>query len=115
MVAPLLSELASGNDTLLRAAFSAIARHHGAFSREVASYQLSPGAVSALTEVWERHLGPAGARPIADGTGLAGSAPRMLADPARTAEHLAYAILARALRLADQAGTAMGADREEGM
>ena len=117
--APLLAMAVGECQPVFRAAFTAIARHHGAFTREYRRYSLVDGA--------ERELG----RTLSylaeyPGTGLDTSALLECEDPARTPiasalvnparsdEFLAYALLARVLRRADQSGTAMGSLSEQG-
>ncbi|MBN1661775.1 MAG: CRISPR-associated helicase Cas3' [Anaerolineae bacterium] len=96
---------------VFRAAFAAIARHHGAFSHEYQRYRLAPMAASAVGETlsWL----PAKIAHGLDAHDLMIEAdPKeievdwLFIDPQADDQFLAYALLARALRRADQAGTA---------
>lgn len=112
-VAQLLATAVDECELLFNAAFTAIARHHGAFTREYRHYVLAPGADKAVAETLAL-LPPT----LADGLNtrdlLAGEDPARtpivdsLVNPERDAEFLAYALLARALRRADQEGTGGG-------
>ena len=112
-VAQLLATAVDECELLFNAAFTAIARHHGAFTREYQHYVLAPGADKAVAETLAL-LPPT----LADGLNtrdlLAGEDPARtpivdsLVNPERDAEFLAYALLARALRRADQEGTGGG-------
>ncbi len=110
-VAPLLAAAVEECEPLFNAAFTAIARHHGAFTREYKRYGLDPGACAEVDGTLT--LLPAA---LAAGLGgedlLTGASPAQmpiddsLVNPERDGEFLAYALLARALRRADQEGTA---------
>jgi len=112
-VAPLLAAAFRECMPVFNAAFTAIARHHGAFTREYRRYALAPGANQAVAETlaWLPS-------PLADGLDagdlLVSEDPartpvdELLVDPQRDEEFLAYVLLARALRRADQAGTEAG-------
>jgi len=112
-VAQLLAKAVDECEPLFNAAFTAIARHHGAFTREYRHYALAPGADKAVAETLAL-LPPV----LADGLNtrelLTSEDPArtpivdLLVHPERDAEFLAYALLARALRRADQAGTGGG-------
>jgi CRISPR-associated endonuclease/helicase Cas3 len=110
-VAPLLAAAFGACRPVFKAAFTAIARHHGAFTRQGKKYSLAKGARQAIAEtlawipagfvagldvaaIWENEE-PTEAS-IAD----------FLVNPARDEEFLAYIVLARVLRRADQEGTA---------
>jgi CRISPR-associated endonuclease/helicase Cas3 len=111
-VAPLLAGALRAQPALAKAAFSAIARHHGAFVENFSQYQLAKGAVSSvrqtfsLIEPYAISLDPAQMRLRDD--------PRrtpiksFLVTPDSDDELLAYMLLARVLRRADQLGTAEG-------
>jgi CRISPR-associated endonuclease/helicase Cas3 len=112
-VAPLLAAAFVSCEPMFNAAFTAIARHHGAFTREYRRYALAPGAQAAVAETlaWLPSS-------LADGLDardmLTAENPRqtsvdeLFIDPARDDEFVAYVLLARALRRADQIGTATG-------
>lgn len=107
-VVPMLATLAHGEESLLRAAFSAIARHHGAFTSSYRPYRLAEGyerEVAALLQ--ELDAAPpldllSAARPEND------SVDELWINPQYDEELLAYMILARILILADHAATAQG-------
>jgi CRISPR-associated endonuclease/helicase Cas3 len=111
-VAPLLAAALGACEPAFNAAFTAIARHHGAFARQGQRYTLVPSAGQAVTETL--NLLPAH---LADGLGSElwssedpseASIGDFLVNPARDDEFLAYVLLARALRRADQLGTVLG-------
>jgi len=112
-VAPLLATALGSCEPVFNAAFTAIARHHGAFTRQYRCYTLAPAADQVVARTLSLLSEPLAAglntkdllmsedpvhTPIED----------LMVDPGRNDEFLAYALLARALRRADQAGTAMG-------
>jgi len=115
VASPLLASALGKYPPLMKVAFSAIARHHGAFSASIKAYELSPQARTAIAETLSL---------AADYTAdFDLAALRMKDDPNRTTvrhispvlvdasdanELLAYMLVARALRLADQMGTAEG-------
>jgi CRISPR-associated endonuclease Cas3-HD len=112
-VAPLLAAAAEGCEPVFNAAFTSIARHHGAFAKEYRRYELAPGAVEQIADTlaWSPH-------PIADGLDPAEvfvsedpaltTVNELLIDPRHSSQYLAYVILARALRRSDQLGAGMG-------
>lgn len=112
-VAPLLYAATEPCDAVLNAAFTAIARHHGAFTRQGKRYRLVKGARDAVAETLSWLPGR-----MADGLTVEElwveqnpdeSAVRdFLVRPERDGEYLAYVLLARALRRADQVGTGEG-------
>jgi len=112
-VAPLLASACEECVPVFNAAFTAIARHHGAFTRKYRCYTLAPAADQTVAETlsWLPLSLAAG---LDAGDLLASEDPaqtpvdELLIDPRRDEEFLAYALLARALRRADQAGTAAG-------
>ncbi|MDY6877141.1 MAG: CRISPR-associated helicase Cas3' [Chloroflexota bacterium] len=112
-VAPLLVVASEECMPVFNAAFTAIARHHGAFTREYRRYALAPAASLAVakTLAW---LPPPLMTGIDAGDLLINEDPaqtqvdNLLVEPRRDEEFLAYVLLARALRRADQAGTMMG-------
>jgi hypothetical protein len=111
-VARLLAAAFADCEPLFNAAFTAIARHHGAFTCEYKRYALDPGACAEVAGTLT--LLPAA---LAAGLGgedlLTGASPAQmpiddsLVNPERDGEFLAYALLVRALRRADQEGTGM--------
>ena len=112
-VAPLLAAAFEECMPVFKAAFTAIARHHGAFTWKYRHYVLAPGAGGAVAETlaW---LPPALEKGLDAGDLLVSEDPArmsiddLIIDPGRDEEFLAYVLLARALRRADQAGTAGG-------
>jgi len=113
-VAPLLAAAVGTCKPVFNAAFTAIARHHGAFTKGGQRYRLAPAAEQAVARTlgW---LPP----PLAEGLDAGqlwvsedaneASIRDFLVNPSRRDdEFLAYILLARALRRADQAGTEDG-------
>lgn len=124
-VTPLLSSLLYESDPegyVIKAALTAIGRHHGAFAREFRSYRLERGAATAIAGLladtvpqtsWDGLL-----LSEADPTDPQIDVSEILVDPQSDHALLAYGLLARCLRQADQAGTAAAGARgreEEGM
>lgn len=112
-VAPLLAAAVEECEPVFNAAFSAIARHHGAFTRKYQRYALAPGANEAVAETlaWlptplEVGLDPGELLMSEDPTQT--PVKKLFVDPQDDGQFLAYALLARALRRADQMGTQMG-------
>jgi CRISPR-associated endonuclease/helicase Cas3 len=112
-VAPLLATAVEKCEPVFNAAFTTIARHHGAFTKQGQGYTLTSGADQAVAETlaW---LSPDMATDL-DAKNLwrsedptEASIMDFLVNPGRDEEFLAYVLLARALRRADQAGTMMG-------
>jgi len=111
-VAPLLAVACQDCEPVFNAAFTAIARHHGAFTRQGKRYILVADAAQAVSKTLEwlpPHLaaGPdielwTSENPTEATVG------DLLVNPGRDGEFLAYALLARALRRADQEGTKIG-------
>jgi CRISPR-associated endonuclease Cas3-HD len=100
-------------EAVIRAAFTAIARHHGAFSSEYRAYRLAPGAVTGVAEIltWlpaELSAGLKAGGLLTECDPAEFEIDWLLIDPGDDGQFLAYALLARALRRADQAGTARG-------
>ena len=111
--APLLVTAFEAYKPVFNAAFTAIARHHGAFTRQYRSYALAPAASQAVADTlaWLPNSIAAGL----DAKNLLNSEDpaqtpidKLLVDPQRDGEFLAYVLLARALRRADPMGTMMG-------
>jgi CRISPR-associated endonuclease/helicase Cas3 len=111
--APLLAAALQACEPVFNAAFTAIARHHGAFTRQGQRYTLAPGAHQAVAETlaWL----PSGLACGLDTECMwmsedptEASVKDFLIDSGRDGEFLAYVLLARALRRADQAGTQAG-------
>ena len=115
-VAPLLLAAFETCEPVFNAAFTAIARHHGAFTREYRRYTLAPGADQAVAQTLACLPSPLVDR-LNAGNMLVSEDPartpvdELLVDPQRDGEFLAYALLARALRRADQAGTMTGSSQ----
>ena len=113
-IAPLLIAPLAGKEPLVKAAFTAIARHHGAFTQQGEAYQLVASAPDLLdtTVTW---LPDRLKSQIALDAHWSAQNPSkeqvssLLVRPAHRLEFLSYVILARAVRLADQAGTRAGA------
>jgi CRISPR-associated endonuclease/helicase Cas3 len=111
-VAPLLLAAVEECEPVFTAAFTAITRHHGAFTREYQRYQLVPGAEEAVAETlawvpstWASRL-HAGELLTSEDPART-SISELLVDPQDDGQFLAYVLLARALRRSDQMGTAM--------
>ncbi|MBN1935022.1 MAG: CRISPR-associated helicase/endonuclease Cas3, partial [Anaerolineae bacterium] len=101
-------------EPLFDAAFTAIARHHGAFTREYKTYSLEQGACAevagTLTLLPAALAASLGAEDLLTNENPARTPiGDLLVNPERDAEFLAYVLLARALRRADQEGTGIGA------
>jgi CRISPR-associated endonuclease/helicase Cas3 len=112
-VAPLLAAAFEMCEPVFDAAFTAIARHHGAFSKQGQRYTLAHGAAQAVAEtlLWLPTHMAAGLDAGSLWTNedpTEASVRDFLVNPRRDGEFLAYVLLARALRRADQAGTAKG-------
>ncbi|HBY98876.1 MAG TPA: CRISPR-associated helicase Cas3' [Chloroflexi bacterium] len=116
-VAPLLVQaLDPTHLPIIKAAFSAIARHHGPFSREFRAFELIPGATAEIARTLQLapHLAVdvrgLRSRDTPDLTQI----DRFWVDESNDNELLAYMLLARALRRADQLGTEWGAQAADG-
>ena len=112
-VAPLLAAACEDCEPVFNAAFTAIARHHGAFTKQGKKYTLAPGAVQAVAETLAPLPPDWTARLDVESLWLSenpseGIVRDFLVNPERRDEFLAYVLLARALRRADQKGTKMG-------
>lgn len=97
------------DESIVRAAWSAIARHHGPFTEVHGEFDLQAEAVEAVRA--SLRLLPAIVEGIDKEPQLLLSSQQapsggLAVRPQRNAEWLAYALLVRALRMADQAGTA---------
>jgi CRISPR-associated endonuclease/helicase Cas3 len=110
-VAPLLAEVFQTCEVVFNAAFTAIARHHGAFTKKGQRYTLVPGAAQAVAETlawlpagWGIEMGELWSSQNPDEATVG----EFLVEPGRDGEFLAYTLLARALRRADQMGTQKG-------
>ncbi len=113
--APILAALLGDCPPVLRAAFTAIARHHGPFTREYHSFQLDKTATGQMDAV--RALLPTELAAKIDPTQLihqatpqTSSVDEFLVTPDEVAEFVCYTLLIRALRRADQAGTQRGTE-----
>jgi len=106
----ILNEALCRNEQLVRAALAAIARHHAPFAQEAEPYVLEPDAAMHI-QATLRFL-PEEIRQSVQLSRLKAevSAKRALplAEPDKMFSWLAYLLLARALRRADQEGTAQG-------
>ncbi|MEJ5308658.1 MAG: CRISPR-associated helicase Cas3' [Anaerolineae bacterium] len=108
-VGPVLVEALAGNESLVRAALTAIARHHTPCVDEGQKYELEAQAGRHLAEA-VRYL------PVELQSGLnlgrvqmkGRGGPVLVASPDDLWAWLAYLLLARALRRADQTGTERG-------
>lgn len=112
-VAPLLLTALDACEPLVKAAFTAIARHHGAFVRQGQPYQLIQGAVDVVSRTVA--LAPDDITRQVDAHALwtrqhptESRIRGLIAAAERRKEVLPYMLLARALRLSDQYGTAAG-------
>jgi CRISPR-associated endonuclease/helicase Cas3 len=112
-VAPLLAAAFETCEPVFNAAFTAIARHHGAFTKQGQQYALVPAADQAVAETLD--LLPTRMAVGLDAKNLwtsenptEASIRDFLVCPGRDEEFLAYVLLARALRRADQLGTMTG-------
>ena len=111
--APLLVAAFETCEPVFNAAFTAIARHHGAFTKQGQQYALAPAADQAVAETLD--LLPSHLAAGLDAKNLwksenpsEASVKDFLVRPRCDEEFLAYVLLARALRRADQLGTMMG-------
>ena len=112
-VAPLLAAAFETCEPVFNAAFTAIARHHGAFTKQGQQYALAPAADQAVSETLDllpTHLGDGlDVEQLWKNQNPTEAAIRdFLVNPGRDEEFLAYVLLARALRRADQLGTMRG-------
>jgi len=108
-VGPVLVEALDGHEPLVRATLTAMARHHTPFVDEGQKYALEPQAGRHLAEA-AQYL-PAALRQGLDLTRIKTKGPGGLVatiSPDNLWGWLAYLLLARALRRADQEGTARG-------
>ncbi|MDQ7026774.1 MAG: CRISPR-associated helicase Cas3' [Anaerolineae bacterium] len=106
-----LLDALNGNELLARAAYSAIARHHTAYSKEHQTYQLEDDAMKHIEAVF------AGRMPTPDFSALYGVGESISFDnevanyivkPNEKDAFLAYLLIVRALRRADSKGTEQG-------
>ncbi|MBN2007628.1 MAG: CRISPR-associated helicase Cas3' [Anaerolineae bacterium] len=108
---PLLMALFKPYPDVLRAAFTAIARHHGPFTASYKAFRLDAAAPAQIATT-------CAALPDELAAALKGLAPMdspelckiddFFVRPQETDAFIAYTLLSRALRLADQAGTRAG-------
>jgi CRISPR-associated endonuclease/helicase Cas3 len=113
---PLLFAALGGCEPVFNAAFTAVARHHGAFTRQGQKYTLAAGAGRAVAETldWlplDLATGPDAEALWVSEEPTEASIVDFIVKPERDEEFLAYTLLARALRRADQAATAQGSSR----
>jgi len=115
-VVPILNDVFGSNPALAMAAYSAIARHHAAHSYSNGAFKLMKEAqkhvLAALTDEVRKHLrleliseGQKDEDPLGENVIQLNDSP---ADE-EIASYLAYLLVVRVLRLADQLGTARGA------
>jgi len=113
---PLLMALFRPYPDVLRAAFTAIARHHGPFTASYKAFRLDRVAPAQITATYAA-LPPEMAA-VFEGV-LPMDSPtvkdigRFFVQPHETDAFIAYTLLSRALRLADQAGTRTGSGEGE--
>ncbi len=112
-VAPLLARSFRDHPQVCKAAFTAIARHHGAFTKQGQPYTLVPQARDILAE--SLTLLPKRVGTTMDVNAIWHSQEptkekirNLLINPKHKKEVLPYILIARALRRADQLGTARG-------
>lgn len=110
---PVLMQALAGNQLLVRAALTAIARHHTPYVGEGQPYELEAQAGRHLAEA-AQHLPEALRQGLNLGrVKMKGSGGKIAAiQPDELRGWLAYLLLARTLRRADQEGTARGARGE---
>lgn len=112
----IMAAKALGNESLIRAALAAIARHHTPFAKDSKAFVLEAGAARHI-EATLAFVPPA-LRERIDVRGLKKEVQALntlhtvLARPDRDDEWLAYVLLARALRRADQRGTELGSSKD---
>ncbi|MFQ3536818.1 MAG: CRISPR-associated helicase Cas3' [Aggregatilineales bacterium] len=116
--APILKDQLQ-DEMIVRAAFSAIARHHSAraSSARANKFELHPNAVQVTRQCFAQLAPTLASVPIKflssqELKKYANSASDFLVNPTRSeqeAAHFAYILLARVLRRADQRGTRLGA------
>jgi CRISPR-associated endonuclease/helicase Cas3 len=103
-----------GDELLVRAAITAISRHHGPFTTDCKSYSLEAQADAHIRATLD--FVPKEVRHTVDIALLKREIKNdeevLLVQPAETWGWLAYTLLARGLRRADQEGTAMGSKEE---
>ncbi|MCA9936497.1 MAG: hypothetical protein KC415_21330, partial [Anaerolineales bacterium] len=100
---------------LLRAAFTAVARHHAPFSSQPASYQLIPNymreienTLQLLSNNVQQLCQNAAAYPKANANDVSDFIEGLLINPRDERDVCSYMLLVRALRTADQKGTEKG-------
>ena len=110
-VAPLLASACQNCEPVFNAAFTAIARHHGAFTKQGKPYTLVTDAIQEVSETLKLlppHLAAGLDIELWPNEDPAEATVRdFVVNPGRDGEFLAYVLLARALRRADQEGTRM--------
>jgi CRISPR-associated endonuclease/helicase Cas3 len=97
-------------ETLAKAAFSAVARHHTPHSSEYRAFRLMPKSPKWIAETippdWALNL--AGLHGVTAPVSAHEPIQDLFADPTQDDDYLAYLLIARALRLSDQEGTKAG-------
>lgn len=109
-VSSILARALEGNEPLVRGALTAMVRHHASFALECSPYQLESRAGDHIRATLR--LVPEEVKERVDLELLKGKITKSvdipLARPDEVWQWLAYTVLARALRRADQAGTEVG-------
>ena len=99
-------------EPVFNAAFTAIARHHGAFTRQGRRYTLVSSSDQAVAETLNllpaQLIGGPKVELWSSEDPSEASIREFFVNPAQDGEFLAYVLLARALRRADQLGTVLG-------
>ncbi|MBN1487956.1 MAG: CRISPR-associated helicase Cas3' [Anaerolineae bacterium] len=111
----LLNTVCGECEAMFNAAFTAIARHHGAFTQQGQHYALVSQAVDVVQETlsWlpESMLpGIDAGMLVIEGSPTERNVRDFLVDAQEDEDFLAYTLLVRALRLSDQEGTKKGAE-----
>ena len=116
LASSLIVAKALGNEPLMHAALAAIARHHTPFAKDSKEFTLEPGAaghIQATLALVPKELGQRiDVRGLRKDAQSLNTLHNMLARPDNEDEWLAYILLARALRRADQRGTELGSNRD---
>lgn len=112
---PLLIALFEPCPSVLRAAFTAIARHHGPFTSTYKPFRLDRVAQAQVSATYTALPAEIAAKlkaaPLLDSP-TAQKIDRFFVQPKEAEAFIAYTLLSRALRLADQAGTRAGSEGE---
>jgi len=106
--APLLARISQQREAPLVAAFSAIGRHHGAFTQSYQAFRLEPGAQKEVSSLMRAAGLEAQADLYSDCQPEAMAIASMWPEPDSDRKLLPYMLLARLLISADHAATAQG-------